>query len=206
MNTCLSPAPSAFAAATVAKMRTFQVWLAEPPAFFSKVEHMASVHVSGYKHAGTIHVSGGDDDTTDLEVVYEKTQNIDRAWNASAPCRSVSVGDLVREISTADNTAEISFGRAWLVQSIGFVEVLVEARPLPSFDEALANGYVVHLGGPDDGPELRGKYWWTLCRGWPEAEVSRGEWFTESDAQRDACLALMKERDNEGTAVGKRGS
>lgn len=205
MNICLSPAPSALAATTVATMRRFQVWLAEPPAFFSSAEHMATVHVSGYKYAGTINVSGGDD-TTDLECVFEKTQNIDRAWHASAPCRSLSVGDLVREVgAAASDPSDVSFGRAWLVQSIGFVEVLVESRPLPSFDEALANGYVVHLGGPDDEAELSGQYWWTLCRGWPEPEVSCGQWRTESEAQRDACLALMKERDQEGAAVGKQG-
>lgn len=199
MNTCT--ASSASQVTDVARTRTFQVWLADPPAFLSSAEHMAEVHISAYALAGAIRVSGGDD-TADLETVFERTQNIDKAWNAAAPCRSLSVGDLVCEALSGGAAGGGLTGRSWLVQPIGFVEVVLDSRPLPSFDEALANGYCVHRGGPDDGKELQGRFWWTLCRGWPEAEVSPNEWDTETEAQRAACLALLREQTDEGPAAG----
>ncbi|MGH9549820.1 MAG: hypothetical protein ACRD3W_10615, partial [Terriglobales bacterium] len=33
---------------------------------------------------------------TDLDIVFEKSQNIERSWRGKAKCRSTSVGDLIR--------------------------------------------------------------------------------------------------------------
>lgn len=48
---------------------------------------------------------------TPLDTIYERTQNIDKAWNLYKPCRSMSMGDLIRD----DDTQEI-----WMVDRMGF--------------------------------------------------------------------------------------
>ena len=61
------------------------------------------------------------------------------------------------------------------------------------FEQAQAAGYQIHIGIESDG-ELRGRYWWTLCRpGWSGIEASQGDWDTEDDVMADACRAYKAE-------------
>jgi len=47
-----------------------------------------------FTHAGTIHSDRAGDDA--LEAAYCAAQNVNSAWNPRQPCRSVSVGDVLK--------------------------------------------------------------------------------------------------------------
>lgn len=58
-----------------------------------------------------------------------------------------------------------------------------------NFARAQAAGYQIHLGIECDD-ELRGRYWWTLCKpGWSGIETCEGDWATEDEVMADACRA-----------------
>jgi len=55
-------------------------------------------------------------------------------------------------------------------------------------------GFQVQQGGPKDGPELNGLWWWTLTQpGWSGVETSPDEFVTESEAWSDAVRALNED-------------
>ncbi|ERJ38767.1 hypothetical protein L810_6984 [Burkholderia sp. AU4i] len=59
-----------------------------------------------------------------------------------------------------------------------------------------AAGFKVHLGSATDGPELNGRWWWTVIQpGWMEPETCPGDFRTENEAWADAFRALQADPD-----------
>lgn len=73
------------------------------------VDDIRKVFAKGnHKHVYTFELPA-DDVEEQLEVVFAKSQNLDEDWNEESPCRSTSVGDIVR------------VGKDyWIVASLGF--------------------------------------------------------------------------------------
>ena len=79
------------------------------------------------------------------------------------------------------------------MQAQGAIEMATNHNLRHSFERAQATGYQIHLGIEGDG-ELRGRYWWTLCRpGWSGIESSEGDWASEDEVMTDVCRAYEAE-------------
>jgi hypothetical protein len=64
---------------------------------YNATQALAIFVLGGYDFVGEFETpSTLMDDEWNLEKVYEKTQNINEAWNKKKPCRSTSVGDILK--------------------------------------------------------------------------------------------------------------
>jgi hypothetical protein len=81
--------------------------------------HIANGH---YGYAGSLEIEA-DSAKAACEIAYSRSQNVDRPWRPALPCRSTSVGDVMRAwVPNAQRTDGYTAGR-WVVDRIGMREV-----------------------------------------------------------------------------------